>query len=72
MKIGANIIVIHNIDTSDGLTNGQFGKLIAIVKIKDGKVDEFIVKLQKTDTGMKNRRKHTGLTAKYPDSVVIE
>ena len=72
MKIGANIIVIHNIDTSDGLTNGQLGKLIAVINTKDGEADKLIVKLQKADAGIKNRRKHPGLATKYPDAVVIE
>ena len=47
LKIGANIILIHNIDTSDGLTNGQLGKLINIIYSKDGEADKLIIKLQK-------------------------
>ena len=31
LKIGAKIIVIHNIDTSDGLTNGQLGVLVNVL-----------------------------------------
>ena len=34
LKLGAKIIVIHNIDTSDGLTNGQLGELIKVIYTK--------------------------------------
>ena len=32
LKIGAKIMIIHNIDTTDCLTNGQLGELIDTVK----------------------------------------
>ena len=72
LKIGAKIIIIHNIDVSDGLTNGQLGVLVAIINSKDGEADKLIVKPQKKSAGIQNRRKFPGLAMKYPDSVVIE
>jgi ATP-dependent DNA helicase PIF1 len=72
LKISANIIIIHNIDTSDGLTNGQLGELIDIIKTKDGEADKLIVKLKKKGLGEANRRKFPGLAIRYPESVVIE
>ena len=72
LKIGANIIIIHNIDTSDGLTNGQLGKLVNIIFSKEGEADKLIVKLQKENAGIQNRRKYPGLANKYPGSVIIE
>ena len=72
LKIGVKIIVIHNIDTSDGLTNGQLGVLVNIIKSKDGIVEKLIVKLQRKEIGVRNRRKHQGLLYKYPESVIIE
>ena len=72
LKIGSNIIIIHNIDTSDGLTNGQFGKLVHIINSKDGEADKLIVKLQMKEAGIKNRRNYPGLAVKYPECVVIE
>ena len=36
LKIEAKVMIIHNIDTADGLTNGQIGKLVKIVKTSWG------------------------------------
>ena len=65
LKIGAKIIIIHNIDTSDGLTNGQLGELVSIIYSKDGEVDKLIIKLQKKDAGQQNRKQFPGLSVKY-------
>ena len=40
LKLGAKLIIIHNIDTADGLTNGQLGVLVAVIRTKDGKFEE--------------------------------
>ena len=72
LKIGAKIILIHNIDTSDGLTNGQFGELVGVIKSKDGDIDKLVVKPLRKDAGVQNRRKFPGLTKKYPECVIIE
>ena len=36
------MILIHNIDTVDCLTNGQLGELIDTIKIKNGDVDKLV------------------------------
>ena len=72
LKLGAKIIIIHNIDTSDGLTNGQLGELVNVLYNNDGGADKLVVKLQKMDSGMKNIRKYQGLANKYQESVIFE
>ena len=52
VKIGCKVILIHNIDTSDGLTNGQLGKLVTIIFTKDGKPDKLIINLKKSTAGL--------------------
>ena len=72
LKIGAKMMLIHNIDTADCLTNGQLGVLTAVIKTTDGKVDKLIIKLQNKKAGEINRQNHPGLAARYPDCVTIE
>ena len=72
LKIGAKIMVIHNIDTADSLTNGQLGELVDIIKTTKGEVDKLVIKLKNKNAGKFNKSKYPGLTAKYPDCVIID
>ena len=72
LKLKAKIMIIHNIDTVDCLTNGQLGELIDVIKTTKGEIDKLIVKLYNKTAGKLNRQSHPILAAKYPDCVVIE
>ena len=72
LKEGAKIILVHNIDNSDGLTNGQLGKLEKVIRTADGEVDKLVVKFNNKKVGEKNRQKYPRLSAKFPDCVFIE
>ena len=72
LKIGAKIIIIHNIQTSDGLTNGQLGWLVDVIRTKTGDVDKLIVNLVNKDSGTENRKRFPNIANRYPNSVIIE
>ena len=72
VKINAKVMIIHNIDTADGLTNGQLGKLVKIVRTTKGEIDKLIVKLNNPKPGHKNRSNNQNLLSKFPNCVVIE
>ena len=58
LKLGAKIMLIHNIDTSDCLTNGQLGVLVSVIKAKMGDINKLIIKLNCLEAGAENRRKN--------------
>ena len=72
MKIGAKVMIIHNIDTADGLTNGQMGELKHVVRTTKGEVDKLVIKLNNDRAGKKNRSQYPILAAKFPNCIVIE
>ena len=72
VKVGAKVMIIHNIDVVDGLSNGQLGQLIKVVKTTKGDVDKLIVKLNNTRAGQQNRCNNRNMLAHFPNCVVIE
>ena len=72
LKLGSKVIIIHNIDVLDRLTNGQLGVLIDAIKTTKGEVDKLIVKLNTKNSGIQNRARFPGLAARYPECVFIE
>ena len=72
LRKDAKVIIIHNIDTLDSLTNGQLGVFVDAIETKERAVDMLIVKLQNPKAGAENRKKHSELAAKFPDCVFLE
>ena len=72
LKPGARIILIHNLDTVDSLTNGQLGTFIDAVKNKEEKVELLILKLDKSGAGRYNREQNPYLSKKYPECIFIK
>ena len=72
LKIGCKIILIHNIDTPDGLTNGQLGILLGVIKADDGSIIKCIIKFTNTRIGQASRSRNQQYAAKYPEGTVIE
>ena len=44
LKIGAKVMLIHNIDIADKLTNSQLGQLMGVVKTTMGQIDKLMIK----------------------------
>ena len=47
LKFVVKVMIIHNIDTKDRLTNGQMGELVSIIKTTKGDIDKLIIRLKK-------------------------
>ena len=72
LKLKAKVILIHNINTQDCLTNGQLGILTGLIKSDNDHTDKLIVKFNNENSGKESRKKHPGISAKYPGGTIIE
>ena len=72
LKNGCKVILIHNIDTSDGLTNGQLGVLKCLIKNDNGQVVKLIIEFENKNAGAKNRKNNSHLLSRFPNGTVIE
>ena len=69
LKINAEIVLVHNINTLDGLTNGCRGVLIDVEK-KGKSINRLIVKLHNPDHGRLQRQKNP--CRKHPEATYID
>ena len=58
LKLGAKVMIIHNIGTVDSLTNGQLGVLVDVIRTTSLDVDKLVIKLQNQTAGKKNQQNH--------------
>ena len=65
-------MIIHNVDTLDGITNGQRGILVDFLYSNDGKVDKLIIRLKNQNAGKLNRQRNPLLASLYPECIVLE
>ena len=72
LKLGTKVILIHNINTADCLTNGQLGILIGLIKSDNEHTDKLVIKFNNENAGKESRQKHPGITAKYIGGTIIE
>merc|ERR1711911_366769 len=71
LKQNAKVIMIHNVSTMDGLTNGQLGVLKDVLKNSNGDIEKLIVKFNKTNVGAVSRGQNPGMARRYPDCVAV-
>ena len=72
LKIGAKVMIVHNIDTTDMICNGQVGELVDTVRTTKDVVDMLVIKLTDIKAGENNKKKYPNLNQQYPDCVFIE
>ena len=72
LKIGARVMLIHNIDVSDLLSNGTIGTVMGIEESKNGIISAVIVRFDNPAVGKEARQRNPMMTRKYPDGVVIK
>jgi hypothetical protein len=65
IKTGARVMLIHNINIVDGLTNGAMGQILDIKKCSSGNVSCLIIKFDNEDIGVEQRRKYPDLAIAY-------
>ena len=72
LKVGAKVMMIKNVNTSDCLTNGQTGMLMNVVRDTRGEVQYLIVQFDREAAGKQARAADPQLTERYPGGTKVE
>ena len=72
LKVGAKVMMIKNVNTSDCLTNGQTGILLDLVKERTGEVQYLVVQFDREAAGRQARAADPQLTERYPGGTKVE
>ena len=72
LKIHAKVMLIHNVDTSDGLTNGARGELVGVMKDANGNISKLVVRFESESVGREKRKHNQEICKKYPNGTPIE
>ena len=65
LKVGAHVMLTHNIDTCDSLTNGTFGKVLAIVLDIRKSVSRVNIQFKDEISGKERRKNYMKLQQQY-------
>ena len=69
LKIGAEVVLVHNVDTLDGLTNGCRGVLVDVERTSEG-VQRLVVRFHNPNHGKLHRQKNP--CKKHPEATYID
>ena len=72
LKIEAPVMVINNINTSDGTTNGTLGTLAQVIKNTKNEIHYVVIYLNNPSKGRSNTVRHENITKGKPGRIVIE
>ena len=72
LKVGARVMLTHNIDVLDCLTNGARGQIIAFVKSKSGYIERIVIKFDDECQGEQKRLNDKITEQKYPGCTAID
>ena len=66
VKKGAEVMLTHNVDTCDGLTNGAFGKIFGFSYHPNNTIKHILVEFYNENVGKNKRKKFPQYEAQYP------